>query len=116
MDLDFDQWVNLAEGVLWMTIGVGFAVRISRHPERRRLMIGTSISFVLFGISDFIEVATRAWHSPWWLLVLKLACVLSLVLHLIAYLRLVGAARKRPIGADAAGAGTRVDREVDPPT
>lgn len=30
-----------------------------------------------FGVSDIIELQTGAWWRPWWLLLLKAACLLS---------------------------------------
>ena len=34
-----------------------------------------AIILILFGISDFVEMATGAWWQPWWLLAWKGLCV-----------------------------------------
>ncbi len=84
-DLDFDQIFNLCEGVLWVSIATALIYHASRNGLPCKLAVGAAFSFALFGISDFIEIGTRAWYSPWPLLALKIACVISLLAHL--YLR-----------------------------
>jgi hypothetical protein len=46
-----------------------------------------AFGFVLFGISDLIEIGTGAWWRPGWLLLAKIACLSLLVACLLAYLR-----------------------------
>ncbi|MFZ4482582.1 MAG: hypothetical protein ACOYOL_01210 [Chthoniobacterales bacterium] len=84
-DFGFDQLFNFAEGLLWLAIAEAICLCTARSPKPRRLGYGAALSFALFGVSDFIEVRTGAWYSPWPLLVLKAACVLSLVGHFVAY-------------------------------
>ncbi len=84
-DLSFDQFFNLGEGVLWLAIATVILVRTIRSPAPRRLGYGAAVSFALFGLSDSIEIRTGAWYSPWPLLALKAACVVSLLGHLRAY-------------------------------
>jgi hypothetical protein len=81
-----DQLFNFFEGLLWTVIGVTFAWHAFRKAEHRRLQIGASFSFLLFGISDFIEMRTGAWYTPWTLFALKAACVLSFLIHLRIYM------------------------------
>lgn len=88
LHLECDQIFNVAEGVFWICIAVVFARKSAKKTEFRKLQIGAAITFLLFGISDFIEVCTKGWFTPWSLLALKAACVLSLVLHLRAYLKI----------------------------
>jgi len=97
MCLEFDQIFNLLEGILWIAIALvfAFARRSRKEPIYRPLLIRCSITFLLFGISDLIEIKTRAWYSPWSLLALKAACVASLVYHFFAYLRMRRSAMKR---------------------
>lgn len=68
---------NAVEAALWILIGAVFAVfamKGSATPRRR--MYSIAGVFVLFGLSDVVEIQTGAWWNPWWLLVWKAACVL----------------------------------------
>ena len=100
-----DQTFNLAEGILWTVLAILFFVRSHKFPAWRTLMLGTSLSFLLFGISDFIEVRTRAWYEPWSLFVLKAACVLSLLIHFILY-----RCRKKKRGREGSREGAKTRR------
>ena len=84
--LEAGQAFNFFEGILWTLIGILFAWRAVRQNEYRGLQIGASVSFLLFGISDFIEMRTGAWYSPWSLFVLKATCVLSFLILLRVYM------------------------------
>ena len=84
--LEAGQAFNFFEGILWTLIGILFAWRAVRQNEYRGLQIGASVSFLLFGISDFIEMRTGAWYSPWSRFVLKAACVLSFLILLRVYM------------------------------
>ena len=84
--LEAGQAFNFFEGILCTLIGILFAWRAVRQNEYRGLQIGASVSFLLFGISDFIEMRTGAWYSPWSLFVLKAACVLSFLILLRVYM------------------------------
>jgi hypothetical protein len=84
--LDPGEAFNFFEGILWTAIGVTFAFRAIRNTKFRGLQIGASVSFVLFGVSDFIEMHTGAWYTPWTLFALKAACVTSFLIHLRIYM------------------------------
>ena len=84
-NLEPDQIFNFFEGLLWTAIGLVFSWHAIRKTKYRRLQIGASFSFLLFGVSDFIEMRTGAWYTPWTLFALKAACVLSFLLHLRIY-------------------------------
>lgn len=86
-EMSFDQFFNLGEGLLWLVVAAVFVVRTATSPKPRWSGYGAAVSFALFGLSDFIEVQTRAWYSPWPLLALKIACVMSLGAHLFSHLR-----------------------------
>ena len=86
--LEIDQIFNIFEGLLWVNIAAFLAWRSFKQKEYRKLLFGSSMSFLLFGVSDFIEVYTRAWYSPPALFLLKAACVLSFIIHLGIYYRL----------------------------
>lgn len=81
-----DQLFNFVEGLLWTAIGLIFAWRTFKKSKFRRLEMGASVSFLLFGVSDFIEMRTGAWYTPWTLFALKAACVLSFLIHLRIYM------------------------------
>lgn len=84
---EFDQRFNLAEGIFWAAAAGVIFWRARKNARVRGIGIGASLTFALFGVSDFIEVETRAWYTPWWLFALKAACVLSLAVHLALFLR-----------------------------
>ncbi len=85
--LEADQIFNLCEGVLWVSIAAALIYRASKNGSPCKLAVGAALSFALFGISDFIEMGTRAWYSPWPLLALKVACVVSLLAHLYLWVK-----------------------------
>lgn len=83
--LESSQLFNFFEGLLWTAIGLIFTWRAFRKTKYRALQIGSSVSFILFGISDFIEMRTGAWYTPCTLFALKATCVLSFLIHLRIY-------------------------------
>jgi hypothetical protein len=70
---------NYGEAVLWFVLGVVVLIAARRQSAavRRNAWIAF-VAFLAFGVSDLIEVRTGAWWTPWWLFVLKAACVLVL--------------------------------------
>ena len=79
---------NYIEAGLWISIGsifAGFAVR--RSNRRRTLSVIASPTFLVFGLSDIMEVRTGAWWKPWPLLALKAACICVMLVLLRAYTR-----------------------------
>lgn len=68
---------NYAEAGLWFIIAGALAWKLRMGMPWRWLV---PVAFGCFGVSDLIEVQTGAWWEPWWLLVLKAACVLVFVL------------------------------------
>jgi hypothetical protein len=85
--VEFDQIFNLLEGILWISISAILLTRIRRQKENSDLLIVGAIAFFAFGVSDFIEIFTRAWYQPISLLMLKAACVITFVSCLIVYRR-----------------------------
>ncbi|MFQ5489368.1 MAG: hypothetical protein ACE5GE_01495 [Phycisphaerae bacterium] len=84
------QTANYLEAALWCVIGLGCAF-VGRHRAgrvRRRLFMAVPL-FLLFGLSDVVEVYTGAWWHPWWLLVWKACCIAGL-------LALLACKRRRP--------------------
>ena len=79
---------NLVEGVIWIAIGIALIWK-SRSLERARSpAILAGVTFILFAVSDFIEIRTGSWYQPAWLLLWNVTCVASLVSCLIWYLAL----------------------------
>lgn len=94
----FGTLFNLSEALLWEIIALGCAVGAIRHSgKRRRLLAIASLTFALFGFSDWIEADSGAWWEPPWLLVLKIACVATLILTLPAWLRLSRTELRSPV-------------------
>ena len=76
-DADFHAVFNEAEALLWFVIALVLALRLRMGRPWRWLL---PLAFAVFGVSDLIEVRTGAWWDPWWLLVMKAACVLVFLL------------------------------------
>lgn len=75
---------NAAEAVLWFGIGCGFLFALRRGAYRRLKWIA-GLTFIVFGLSDVVEIQTEAWWRPWWLLAWKAGCVGVLLWTGIAY-------------------------------
>ena len=71
---------NLAEGILWISIGAGLLVSAWRRPRDRGLKLAACLLFAAFGLSDFVEIHTGGWYKPWWLLAWKGTNVVGLML------------------------------------
>jgi len=89
--------INLYEGILWLTVGAGFVISLVKRDQRVAKLVA-ACTFVAFGSSDFVEMATGAWWRPWWLFVWKAACVIMMVGLLVAYLRRQRRARQEAKG------------------
>ena len=75
-----DAIFNRAEAVLWFAVAIAMAVCAFWQPvAQRKTMWFLATAFAAFGVSDVIESQTGAWWEPWWLLVLKAACVLAFI-------------------------------------
>ena len=83
---DIVRHVNFAEALLWIAVGVGFLLSLTR-PGRRGAKAVASVNFIVFGTSDFVEMSTGAWWTPWWLCAWKITCVCAMVGQLVLYLR-----------------------------
>jgi len=79
---------NYIEAFIWFCFAIGFAVNAGKTSGKTRInRVITTLSFLLFGGSDIVEVQTGAWWSPWWLFVWKASCVLSMAILFWVYLR-----------------------------
>lgn len=81
---------NYIESILWFVISAILAVQTLTKSNRRYInpLALASLTFFLFGISDVIEATTGAWWRPWWLLLLKTICVISMLMCFIWYRRI----------------------------
>ncbi len=73
---------NYIEGVFWTIVGIVLAIAGQRaNSAYRGLSIAASGTFVVFGLSDFVEAQTGAWWRPLWLLGWKALCLVVLAGH-----------------------------------
>ncbi|MEM1169741.1 MAG: hypothetical protein AAGJ08_11850 [Cyanobacteria bacterium P01_H01_bin.35] len=80
---------NYIEAGIWFIFAGAFAISaIKNHGLVRLHRIVATFTFLLFGLSDIVEVQTGAWWHPWWLFVWKSLCVLSMFCLLIFYLKI----------------------------
>ena len=72
---------NYIEIGIWCAIAVIVALIASRRTGAPRLRgLLASMTLVAFGLSDYAEIQTGGeWWRPWWLLVWKAACVMTLL-------------------------------------
>ncbi len=83
----FFQTANYVEAAVWMLVGALFgAFAIIRHGLIRRRCALACAVFLLFGLSDVVEVRTGAWWRPWWLFCWKALCVLAMIGLLLEHL------------------------------
>ncbi len=54
---------NLIEGFLWILIGLAFAISLLGPRLRDRKLVAM-IAFILFGVSDLIEMNYQCWWVP----------------------------------------------------
>ena len=67
---------NLIEASLWGLISIALlTVAFPAIGGQRRLLLRVSVAFLVFGVTDLIEMQTGAWWRPPWLLVMKAACI-----------------------------------------
>ena len=82
---------NHVESGLWFVFSVLLAAQLFKQgftSRYFRVLLISAITFAVFGISDVIEAKTGAWWRPWWLLLIKISCVLSFSLCFIWYKRI----------------------------
>jgi hypothetical protein len=84
-----DELFNLAEAGLWFVFaGIFAALALRAQGPLRRLCGGLAPAFLAFGLSDLVEARSGAWWRPWWLLVLKGACICAFLYAAWAYRRI----------------------------
>ena len=86
---EFSRMFNQGEAALCFIIAIVVLIRL-RPPLKlasafwRWLL---PLAFAVFGVSDLIEAETGAWWHPWWLFVMKAACVLCFLLAALRHRR-----------------------------
>ncbi|MBS0204696.1 MAG: hypothetical protein JSS49_17465 [Planctomycetes bacterium] len=80
--------INALELVWWPIVGLAIAWR-SRTADLRWQRLGyiSAGLLVWFGLSDGVELYTKAWWNPWWLLVWKGLCITGLVASVVIRFR-----------------------------
>lgn len=77
---------NFCESILWISFGCTmFVVTVKSALKRPKVLYVAAITFVVFGISDIIEIYTGAWWQPLWLLIMKVSCIVSFIVCFISY-------------------------------
>jgi hypothetical protein len=70
---------NYFECTAWITIALVLPFWFRKSfPEKRGVILRASLTFVFFGISDFLEAPTHG-RVPWWLWTWKIACACYLL-------------------------------------
>ncbi len=94
--MDIEVVFNRYEAALWLfiagwiAIDAGFVwIRTRKVPRYQGVAV---VAFAVFGVSDIIESFTGAWWTPWWLFVMKVACVLFFIYCFTAFKRSKGKA------------------------
>ena len=86
---DYAEYYNAFEVVLWagFAIGIGSQVKNATEPLLKRRLNTLALVFVIFSASDAIEITTGAWWRPWWLGVVKAACVFYFLYSGVSWIR-----------------------------
>ena len=86
--MDIEVIFNQFDAALWFAISaVLFYHWITAKTKPRPFHLSLVLAFAVFGLSDVIESHTGAWWRPWWLFVMKLACVIVFFQAWMKYLR-----------------------------
>ena len=100
--MDIHRDGNLIEACVWFAIAGLVSWKAFTAPRvSRRILFLLATTMMVFGASDFVEMRTGAWWRPWWLLVWKVACVITLLGGFVRYFHLNKALR---------GADSKIDR------
>jgi len=80
---------NGAEAGVWFAIGIGCWVASFRSPAKyKKTLLVAAVAFLVFGVSDVLEILTAGTGMPWWLWAMKILCVLCLAGCYFAYRRI----------------------------
>ncbi|KKU04866.1 MAG: hypothetical protein UX07_C0025G0007 [Parcubacteria group bacterium GW2011_GWA2_45_30] len=82
---------NLIEGVFWIALGTICAtILFTAETRYKKLASASAAVFILFGLSDFVEIAVQDsfLDSLSWLLLWKIAGVVGIIAVIIGYIKL----------------------------
>lgn len=89
--MNASELVNWVEVFFWPALGLGcLAHAARRHPGTDPLTWLLGAAFIIFGISDYLELRTGAWWRPPALLVLKAGCIAVFLAAAIRWRRRTG--------------------------
>ncbi|MEO2025461.1 MAG: hypothetical protein ABGZ23_06210 [Fuerstiella sp.] len=91
--MDYVFAFNAFETLLWTCIAVVLFVTAARDQKIRRRSTLAALTFLIFAGSEIMEMQTGAWWRPWWLLVWKAACVVTLIAVAVHHCRCEHASR-----------------------
>ncbi|MCP4785827.1 MAG: hypothetical protein GY903_05350 [Fuerstiella sp.] len=77
--MDYVFVFNAFEALLWACIAVVLCLKAMRQEDIQGRSILAALAFLVFAGSDIMEMQTGAWWRPWWLLVWKTVCIVTLV-------------------------------------
>lgn len=83
---------NLWEAIFWIVLGgTGFAMRNIKRRTYKRLAVYASVVFILFGLSDILEIFVGNFFESgmYWLLAWKVINALAIILVFYWYVRLI---------------------------
>ncbi len=92
---------NFAEGTFWILLGCYFLFR--QRSNRQRLDQILAILLIAFGVSDFVELWTRSWYQPYWMLAWK--SINSAALFFFAIMRQRDVSTRRRIASQSLDPG-----------
>ena len=85
--MDIAQIFNLIEMFFWSLLGIILFIRnYGQNSKYKNLSVFLSLVFIVFGISDGVEIYTGAWWVPWWLFLWKALCVTIFAISLLYYI------------------------------
>lgn len=81
-DLYSAAGMNSVEAVIWVSIGLLLLVGLKKGAtsSSKQDAVALSVLFIMFGVSDVVEIFSGAWWRPWWLLVWKTLNAIALLL------------------------------------
>ncbi len=82
---------NILEALLWLSIALVLFIRVSHIPTSyRNNTLWGGIVFAVFGLSDIAEIVIGGIlaSNQYWLLAIKVICVIALVILFVNYARI----------------------------
>ena len=77
---------NYCEAVFWAIVSLVVLIAAGKSSRHVKIIAYVAVpTLFLFGVSDIVEVHTRAWWKPLWLLLWKGLCIIVLVACIIYY-------------------------------